>query len=90
MVEKALHIVIRGKVQGVFFRSGTKSVAHDLRLGGWVRNCGDGTVEIYAEGKEERLKRFIKWCNKGPPAASVTSIDTDWVDIQGMTGFRIR
>ncbi|MEC7641388.1 MAG: acylphosphatase [Nitrospinota bacterium] len=90
MIEKAVHIVVRGKVQGVYFRASTESLAQDLGLGGWVWNCGNGTVEIHAEGKEDRLKRFVEWCRKGPPAASVSSIDVDWVDIQGMRGFRSR
>lgn len=90
MVEKAVHIVVRGKVQGVFFRAQTESVAQDLNLGGWVRNCGNGTVEIHAEGSKERLQRFVEWCRKGPPTASVESIDVDWVDNQGMRDFQIR
>ena len=90
MIEKAAHIVVQGKVQGVFFRSSTESVAQHLGLGGWVRNCGNNIVEIHAEGSEEHLKRFVEWCRKGPPAASVSSIDVDWVDIQGIKEFGIR
>ena len=46
----AVKIKVFGKVQGVFYRATTKSVADDLRLTGWVRNEADGSVSIIAQG----------------------------------------
>jgi acylphosphatase len=69
-----LHIIIFGRVQGVFFRSNTQKQARKLNLTGWVRNNSDGTVEIVAEGSQEALKKFQAWCRKGPMFARVDEI----------------
>lgn len=90
MSERAAHIIVRGRVQGVFFRAGTEAVARDLGLAGWVKNCADGTVEIHAEGEAQALARLIEWCRQGPPAASVSAVDVDWVAARGMKDFHIR
>ena len=68
MGDSAVHIVVHGSVQGVFFRASTQSQASEHSLTGWVRNLPDGTVEIHAEGEKESLDRFIEWCRQGPPA----------------------
>lgn len=74
-VNKRLHIVVRGRVQGVNFRWATQREARSQNLTGWVRNNEDGSVEIVAEGAEDALARFREWCKKGPPAARVTSCE---------------
>ena len=76
MIEAA-HIIVQGRVQGVWFRAGTKEKADELGLTGWVKNQPDGTVEIHAEGEKSQLENFIAWCRKGTPAANVTSLDLD-------------
>ena len=48
------HVVISGRVQGVFFRASTKNKAEELCLTGWVRNRSDGTVEACFEGEENK------------------------------------
>lgn len=68
------HITVSGIVQGVFFRATTQSEATRLRVSGWVRNKHDGTVEITAEGKKERVEKLIQWCHQGPPGAVVENI----------------
>lgn len=91
MSKSAARIIVRGRVQGVFFRASARAEAHKLRLAGWVRNRDDGSVEIYAEGGGDEARRLVEWCRKGPPAASVTGVDVDWVSPEGMTqGFVIR
>ena len=85
-----VHLIARGKVQGVWFRAGTQEQALQLGLCGWVKNCPDGTVEIHAEGEKETLEQFIDWCRKGPPAAQVSNLDIEWVESQGLTDFEIR
>lgn len=86
----AVHIVVRGRVQGVWFRASAQERASGLHLTGWVRNRPDGAVELHAEGDPEKLDQFIQWCREGPPAAKVTRLDTRSVDPQGMETFDIR
>ena len=70
-MKKHFTIKISGQVQGVFFRASTKEKADSLKIYGLVRNEPDGSVYIEAEGEEEDLKEFIRWCQQGPPRANV-------------------
>ena len=63
-MNKQLHLIITGRVQGVFFRHHTKKLAKKLNFMGWIRNNPDGTVELIAEGEEEKLKQLIEFCKK--------------------------
>src|SRR5258708_6982884 len=72
-----LHIFAGGRVQGVGFRMYTKKEAEALKLSGWIKNLPDGRVEIIVQGKESRLQRFIKWCQKGPPSARVADLEIE-------------
>jgi acylphosphatase len=85
-----VHLIARGKVQGVWYRVGTREQALQLGLCGWAKNCSDGTVEIHAEGEKEILEQFISWCRKGPPAAQVSTLDIEWVESQGLNTFEVR
>ncbi len=85
----AVHMVVHGRVQGVFFRASTQKKAEELGLAGWVKNRPDGTVEIHAEGQQETLEKLIEWCRQGPALASVSSIDLDWINAGGMESFDI-
>lgn len=69
------HVIISGKVQGVFFRSSTKSVAIKLDITGWVRNRVDGMVEAVFEGEKENIEQIINWCRKGPELAIVSDVE---------------
>ena len=89
MIE-AIHIIVHGRVQGVWFRAGTKERADKLGLFGWVKNQSKGTVEIHAEGEKLQLENFILWCRKGTPAANVTSLDLNLTSLQNFTSFEIR
>ena len=71
------HITVYGRVQGVWFRAGTKEKAEELGLTGWVKYRPDGNVEIHAQGEKAQLENFISWCHQGTPAAKVTSLDID-------------
>ena len=68
------HLVVEGYVQGVFFRASTREKAQELRVTGWVRNQWDGTVEVMVEGEESRVSELIRWCDQGPPGASVNRV----------------
>lgn len=78
-----VHLVIHGRVQGVFFRQHTLEQARSLGVTGWVRNRRDGTVEVVAEGKEDKVKKLVQWCHQGPPSALVTLVEEDWQAYQG-------
>ena len=67
-----------------------RTVARDLGLAGWVRNCSDGSVEIHAEGDRKKLEELIAWCRQGPDYASVSNIDLNWTEAEGLSSFDIR
>ncbi|MFW6080378.1 MAG: acylphosphatase [Desulfosalsimonas sp.] len=81
--KKAVRAVISGRVQGVNFRMETSLAADVYGVKGWVRNVPDGTVEAYFEGDAENVDAMLKWCRKGPPAASVSDVK---VELQEYTG----
>jgi len=85
------HILVKGRVQGVFYRQSTREKANSLGLSGWVRNLPDGQVEIEASGPRPSLDALIAWCDDGPPHATVDSVDVKWVDEEKHSGrFSIR
>jgi acylphosphatase len=84
MADKArVHVVIEGRVQGVFFRASTRDEARARGLSGWVRNLPDGRVEAVFEGDRKVVENMLSWCRKGPPYAYVDQIDIDWQPCQG-------
>jgi len=72
---KRYHMVVSGKVQGVFYRDFARREAEKLGITGYVKNLGDGNVEMVAEGNDEALKKFVSACKKGPLMAFVKNID---------------
>jgi len=86
----AVHLFVHGRVQGVFYRAKTQKVAESLGLAGWVRNRDDGSVEIHAEGNREKLEELVAWCRRGPALASVSNIDLNWIEAEGLHAFDIR
>ena len=86
----ARHLVVRGRVQGVFFRHWTVARARADALSGWVRNRPDGSVEIVAEGEPAAVEAFVAACRDGPPAARVAAVDVRDTAPKGMTGFERR
>ncbi|AKG04454.2 acylphosphatase [Salimicrobium jeotgali] len=80
-------ITVHGRVQGVGFRMSAKQVADRHGITGQVQNKEDGTVEIIAQGEEEKIQEFIKKIENGPaPAADVTK--TDVTDLDGPGNFQ--
>jgi acylphosphatase len=69
------HVVVHGRVQGVFFRGFTEQEALKRGLRGWVRNRRDGTVEAVFAGEEGAVAGVIEACRRGPPAARVAALD---------------
>ncbi len=70
-----VHVIISGRVQGVWFRSSTKQKADQLGIKGWVRNTSDGRVEAVFEGHEELVREIVEWCYHGPPMAKVLNVE---------------
>ncbi len=91
MADKArLHVVIEGRVQGVFFRASTRDEARARGLNGWVRNLADGRVEALFEGEKPAVESMLAWCKKGPPYAYVDHVETEWQPYQGdLVDFRV-
>jgi acylphosphatase len=85
------HLVISGKVQGVFYRGWAIETARSLGLSGWVRNRMDGTVDACVMGDRDRIDDFIARAHHGPSAARVTRVDvSDADDEAGLIGFEQR
>ena len=85
-----VHLVIRGRVQGVGFRYFVARRAQTLGLAGWVRNRADGAVELEAEGERQVLEALVAAARAGPAGASVAGVDETWSDRDGRhRGFEI-
>jgi acylphosphatase len=85
------HVLVSGKVQGVFFRANTKDLAKKLGLKGWVRNTEDGNVECIFEGEKEKIEEMIDFVRKGPPGARVEDVEIKWEEFRNeFEDFRIR
>jgi acylphosphatase len=82
-------IIVKGKVQGVFFRANTKRTAEHLDISGEVKNLPDGSVWIAAEGEEPDMEAFIAWCKQGPPLAKVTDVTVTAGPLQHFKGFKV-
>ena len=85
-----IHLLIQGKVQGVFYRASAKEVALALSLTGWVRNTDEGHVEAIASGTDSALQKFVDWCNKGPEKAIVTNVQVTQMEEETFKSFQIR
>ena len=79
-MNRQVHIILRGRVQGVGFRVFIRDRARQLALTGWVRNLADGSVEAVATGEHKRLQQFVALCNSGPPEAVIQDMTVDWQD----------
>jgi len=84
--KKAVHLIISGRVQGVFFRMETQRTAEHLGVGGWVKNLPNGTVEAIFEGETDKVDQAVDWCKKGPPNASVSDVAINEIDYTGGYG----
>ncbi len=91
MKKARAHLLIEGRVQGVFYRAFTRNVAAKLGLNGWVKNLYDGRVEAVFEGSMELIEEAIRECRKGPHGSHVDNIEINWEEYAGEPqGFEIR
>ncbi len=74
VMQKRVHLIVTGAVQGVGFRMFIDRKARELKLCGWVKNRMDGTVEIDAQGPEEAIEELLLQAKRGPSRSRVTSI----------------
>jgi acylphosphatase len=88
MVRK--RVVARGQVQGVFFRDTTRRRAESLGVGGWVRNCPDGSVEAVFEGDPEQVESMVRFAREGPGGAAVEDLEVTEEEPEGVRSFSIR
>jgi acylphosphatase len=84
------HVVVRGLVQGVFFRDSVRRLASSLGVSGWVRNTGDGAVEAVFEGEPDAVARLVDFCRRGPRGARVDEVGLSEQAVEGLSGFSIR
>jgi acylphosphatase len=90
-MQRAIHCLVSGHVQGVFFRASASERANQLGVSGWARNLPDGRVEVLAAGEDDAVDAFRGWLDQGPPAARVDhveDVETDPGDAPD--GFEIR
>jgi acylphosphatase len=71
------HLIIEGRVQGVWYRESMRIEAERLGVTGWVRNLPDGAVEAMLQGTPDAVDALIRWAWDGPPAARVEAIRID-------------
>lgn len=68
------HLIISGRVQGVFYRSYTKKKAQGLHLSGWVKNTNNSQVETIIVGPAKQIKKMVSWLAKGSPLSKVKQV----------------
>jgi len=84
------HVHVSGRVQGVYFRATTREEARDAGVDGWVRNLPDGRVEAVFEGDEDAVASMVAFCEEGSPAASVSDVEVEYEEPEGIEGFEVR
>jgi acylphosphatase len=77
------HVIVSGRVQGVFFRAETRKAASRIGVTGWVRNRPEGTVEAVFEGKSTLVDQALAWCQQGSPMSKVTDVRVNWGEFSG-------
>lgn len=87
MANTAIRVIIRGRVQGVWYRAWTEGEARGRGLDGWVRNCADGSVEALFSGPDGIVREMISLCHRGPPVARVDEIEEFPAETPSVSGF---
>jgi acylphosphatase len=82
-------VIVRGRVQGVFFRDTVRRIAESRGVGGWVRNRDDGAVEAVFEGPSDGVESLVRFCREGPRGAVVEGVETFDEAPEGVSGFAI-
>ncbi|MFL5884254.1 MAG: acylphosphatase [Thermoleophilaceae bacterium] len=83
-------IVVKGDVQGVFFRDSTRERAQSRGVAGWVANRADGSVEAVFEGDEDAVESMVRFAQEGPRRADVEDVEVAEEEPEGLEGFEVR
>jgi acylphosphatase len=83
-------VIVRGSVQGVFFRDSTRRLAQRHGVSGWVANRADGAVEAVFEGEADAVERLVAFSRQGPRGAQVESVEVMDEEPDALTGFGVR
>lgn len=83
------HLLITGKVQGVWFRESTREAAERFQASGWIRNLPDGRVEVLIGGEPDAVERLVEWCHHGPSRADVEEVVVTDSDDEVPRGFQV-
>jgi acylphosphatase len=83
-------VIVRGLVQGVFFRDSARRLAQRHGVSGWVANRADGAVEAVFEGEADAVERLVAFSRKGPRGAEVKSVEVTEEEPEGLSGFSVR
>ena len=83
-------LIVRGRVQGVFFRDSTRERARAEGLAGWASNRPDGAVEVVVEGEPDAVEQMISFCREGPSRADVDDVEVREEEPEGLTSFEVR
>ena len=83
-------VVVRGHVQGVFFRDTARRMAASRGVAGWVHNRGDGAVEAVFEAESEAVERLVRFMREGPRGARVDDVEVAEEEPEGLRGFDVR
>ena len=86
---KCLHLIVSGKVQGVFFRDSTRRKANELGLVGYVRNLPDGNVEVVAQGNEDKLSELTEYIKNNPGYSKVKEVKINHKELENFSEFEI-
>ena len=84
-----IYLLIKGNVQGVFYRATAKQIANEFGVTGWIKNTNEGDVEVTASGNEQQLEKFVNWCKKGPDKAAVEEVVVTQKEETTFKGFNI-
>jgi acylphosphatase len=83
-------VVVRGLVQGVFFRDSVRRRAATAGVSGWVRNTREGAVEAVFEGDPDSVSQLVAFCHEGPRGARVDAVEVTDEAPERLDGFAIR
>lgn len=83
------HVIVHGRVQGVFFRDATRRLAEQRGVAGWVRNNGNGTVEAVFEGEAGAVEGLLAFAREGPRGARVERVEVGEEQPEGLRGFHV-
>jgi acylphosphatase len=81
-------LVVRGRVQGVFYRDSVRRIAEARGVAGAATNCDNGSVEVVLEGDEDAVEELIAYCAAGPERAEVSGVEVTEEEPEGLEGFR--